>query len=244
MSNNVLPPYSVKAMHYSKSEENEGKDGKTLNRKENLSFTNMDDDFKNKLKIDTTETLRSAITFKTEEEKNSTDSKKGYNEVYITPFHLNTDPQFKSTLPYLMIESFFLVILMNINETVKSKKHYQFAVLSSVILLAHHIVMDTSVTYLSKWGKLSTTNLTILMIYSFITIVATLTVWIYGDYKAEWIIPKSVIFIWSLMTYYTWQCIFIRMYEYRLTVISRKINNENTIWRCKNDKQKYYQKSL
>jgi len=37
---------------------------------------------------------------------------------------------------------------------------------------------------------------------------------------------------------------FIRMYEYRLTVISRKINNENTIWRSKNDKKKYYQKSL
>jgi len=35
---------------------------------------------------------------------------------------------------------------MNINETVKNKKHYQFAVLSSVILLAHHIILDTSVT--------------------------------------------------------------------------------------------------
>jgi len=36
--------------------------------------------------------------------------------------------------------------MMNINETVKSKKHYQFAVLSTVVLLVHHIIMDTSIT--------------------------------------------------------------------------------------------------
>ena len=34
------------------------------------------------------------------------------------------------------------------------------------------------------------------------------------------------------------------MYEYRIVVINSKINNENTIWRSKDDKQKYYQKSL
>eukprot|EP00833_Pecoramyces_ruminatium_P010754 jgi/Orpsp1_1/1184786/evm.model.c7180000090982.1 len=230
-----LPPYSVKAMHYSKVHKNE------LNRKQSLSYTDFDD-LKNKLKFDT-DSKRSSITFKTEEEKNSFGLSK-FNEIEITPFHLNTDPQFKSTLPYLMIESFFLVIVMNINETVKNKKHYQFAVLSSVILLAHHIVMDTSITYLTKWGKLTTGNLTLLMVYSALTILSTLTVWIIGDYKADWVVPKTVIFIWCLFTYYTWQCMFIRLYEYRLTVINRKINNENTIWRSKNDKQKYYQKSL
>jgi len=234
----ALPPYSIKALHHSKNKEENGQE-KTIDSSQPL---NMDDILKNKLLIDTE--LRSSITFKTEEEKNSKDGKKGTNTIYITPFHLNTDPQFKSTLPYLMIESFFLVLVMNINETVKNKKHYQFAVLSSLILLVHHIIMDTSVTYLTKWGKLSTTKLTLLMIYSLLTIISTLTVWIYGDYKAEWIVPKTVMFIWCVFTYYTWQCMFIRMYEYRLTVIDRKFNNENTIWRSKNDKRKYYQKSL
>ncbi|ORX54333.1 hypothetical protein BCR36DRAFT_322836 [Piromyces finnis] len=236
----TLPPYSVKAMHYSKSK-NEEEDRK-MERKHSLSFTNIDDVLKNKLKVDTE--LRSSMTFKTEEEKNNTDNKRSGKNLYITPFHLNTDPQFRSTLPYLMIESFFLVIVMNINEVAKSKKHYQFAVLGSVILLAHHIIMDTAVTYLTRWGKLTTTKLTLLMIYSFMSIISTLTVWIVGDYKTDWVVPKTVIFIWCLFTYYTWQCMFIRMYEYRLTVISRQINNENTIWRSKNDKQKYYQKSL
>lgn len=39
---------------------------------------------------------------------------------------------------------------MNINETVQNKKCYQFAVLGSVIILAHHIIMDTSVTVSSS----------------------------------------------------------------------------------------------
>jgi len=235
---NTLPPYSVKAMHYSKIQ---GNKSDLLNRKQSLSFANIND-LKNKLKGDI-ENKRSSVTFKTEEEKNTTD-KAIYNGIHISPFHLNTDPQFKSTLPYLMIESFFLVIMMNINETVKSKKHYQFAVLSTVVLLVHHIIMDTSITYLTKWGKLTTGNLTLLMVYSALTILSTLTIWIVGDYKAEWIVPKTIIFIWCIFTYYTWRCIFIRMYEYRIVVINSKINNENTIWRSKDDKQKYYQKSL
>ncbi|ORX79935.1 hypothetical protein BCR32DRAFT_327907 [Anaeromyces robustus] len=236
----ILPPYSVKAMHYSKNQD-ENETDKNLSKNNSFSL-NFEEDLKNRLKE--AGSKRSSITFKAEEEKNNCDVKKNNNDIFITPFHLNTDPQFKSTLPYLMIESFFLVIVMNINETAKEKKHYQFAVLSSLILLAHHIIMDTSVTYLSRWGKLSTTNLTLLMIYSVLTIISTLMVWIVGDYKANWVIPKTVIFFWCLFTYYTWQCMFIRMYEYRLTVINRKYDNENTIWRSSINKQKYYQKSL
>jgi len=237
-----LPPYSIKSLYFNKNKD-PNEQVESPEKKQSITLTNVQEILKNKLLIDT-DTMRSSITFKNEEEKNNTDGKKRTNEIFITPFHLNTDPQFKSTLPYLMIESFFLVIVMNINETVKHKSQYQFAVWSSVILLLHHIIMDTSVTYFTKWGRLSTTKLSLLMIYSLLTIISTLTVWVYGDYKAEWVVPKTVLFIWCLLTYYTWQCMFIRMYEYRLTVISRQQNNENTIWRSKNDKQKYYQKSL
>jgi len=228
-----LPPFSIKAMHYSKP-------NVELERKQSLSYPDIEG-LKNKFKD--YDSNHNSMTFKTEEEKNSKNNT-ATNEINIAPFHLSSDPQFKSTLPYLMIESFFLVIAMNINETVKNKNHYQFAVLSSVVLLAHHIIMDTSITYLSKWGKLTTGYLTLLMVYSALTILSTLTIWIIGDYKADWIIPKTVIFFWCLFTYYTWQCMFIRLYEYRLTIINRRFNNEYTIWRSKNDKQKYYQKSL
>jgi len=108
----ALPPYSVKAMHYSKTKDNEEPE-KELDRKHSLSFTNMDDILKNKLKIDTE--MRSSITFKTEEEKNNTDSKRGGNEILITPFHLNADPQFRSTLPYLMVNIKLLIIIIIFN---------------------------------------------------------------------------------------------------------------------------------
>jgi len=98
----TLPPYSIKALHHSRNKEENGQE-KTLDSSQQLS--SMDDIIKNKLLIDTE--LRSSMTFKTEEEKNSKDGKKGANTVYITPFHLNTDPQFKSTLPYLMVNNIY-----------------------------------------------------------------------------------------------------------------------------------------
>jgi len=42
------------------------------------------------------------------------------------------------------------------------------------------------------------------MVYSALTILSTMIVWIMGDYKADWVVPKTVMFIWCLFTYYTW----------------------------------------
>jgi len=93
-----LPPYSVKAMHFSKAQTN---NESLLDKKQSFSFADIEE-IKSQYKMDTTESKRSSMTFKLEEIRNSVD-KVNHIEKYIKPFHLNSDPQFRSTLPYLMV---------------------------------------------------------------------------------------------------------------------------------------------
>jgi len=95
-----LPPYSIKSLYYNKNKD-ANEQVESPDKKQSITLNNVQEILKNKLLIDTDR--RGSMTFKTEEEKNNTDGKKRTNEIFITPFHLNTDPQFKSTLPYLMV---------------------------------------------------------------------------------------------------------------------------------------------
>lgn len=104
-----LPPYSLKAMHYQNEEREKSQSNTTIHRRRSKSYTNIEDISRNMLKINLLDKRKSPIKLINEDEGNIPKRSKP-KEMHITPFQLSTDHQFRSVLPYLMVNFKRLII--------------------------------------------------------------------------------------------------------------------------------------